>query len=819
MGFEVNGTAWQGIDLTSGEKSRLVAGVARYWRCANYLAAAEIYLRSNVLLRTPLAPADVKPRIVGHWGTTPGLTFLFAHLNALIAATGQSTLVVTGPGHGGSAGAAAAFLDGTLAERMPCFSNDEQGVELLCRRYAAPSEEGISSNFAPEIPGSIHKGGELGYALVHAFGAALDNPDLLSVAIVGDGEMETAATAASWQLIRLLNPAADGVVLPVVHLNGYKISTPALAARVPREEALALFRAQGFEPYAFRAGFDEEDELALHGRFADLLAQAYNAACARKRAAEEGREIGPAPLIVMETPKGWTCPAQTDGKPLAGSWRTHDAPFADARENPAALAQLQGWLSSYRPEELFDERGAVRPEVTDWLPQGGKRLGANPVAHGGISPAALTVPAPDACAPEAGHGSLSAPRASAAEVLGSYLREIVRRNPGRFRLFSPDEMLSNRLQDVFEATDRQWNAPDNADAANDEHLAPAGAVMELLSEHMMEGLLEGYTLTGRYGVFATYEAFAQVVSSMVGQHCKWLSASAAAAPWRGEIPSLNLLLTSHVWRQEHNGFTHQDPGFADVLLNKRYGEQGVVTELYYPADANMALACLERMAGSRGTVNAAVVGKQPAPVYQTLEEARAELEEGAAAWGWASTAEHGKGLDVVLAACGDVPTFELLAASRLLDRYGIRFSFVNVVDLFKLGVPAPGFEQGGSLSSAAFTELFPAGVPVLFAFHGYPGTVKRLLFDRPDPARFKVCGYRERGATTSPFELLRMNGMDRWTLAECASALVASHEAANPKRRGELAQLAAACREARAAAHRYALEHGDDDPAFTAGEC
>ena len=819
MGFEVNGTAWQGVDFTQVEKSGVLAGVARYWRCANYLAAAEIYLRSNVLLRKPLEPAQVKPRVVGHWGTTPGLTFLFAHLNALIAATGQSALVVTGPGHGGSAGAAAAFLDGTLAEHMPCFSNDEQGVELLCRRYAAPSEEGISSNFAPEIPGSIHKGGELGYALVHAFGAALDNPNLLSVAIVGDGELETAATCGSWQLTRLLNPVADGAVLPVVHLNGYKISTPALAARVPREELLALFRALGYEPYVFRAGFEEEGELAVHRRFAELLARVYNAVCAGKRAAQAGEAPGPAPLVVLDTPKGWTCPATADGKPLAGSWRTHDAPFADARENPPSLEQLEGWLLSYRPEELFDEDGSVRPEVTAWLPQGALRLGANPVAHGGIGSEALLVPAPDACAPEAGHGALDAPRVSSAETVGAYLREIVRRNPCRFRLFSPDEMLSNRLQDVFDATDRQWNAPANADAANDEHLAPAGAVMELLSEHLMEGLLEGYTLTGRYGVFATYEAFAQVVASMVGQHCKWLNASAASAPWRGEIPALNLLLTSHVWRQEHNGFTHQDPGFADVLLNKRYGEQGTVTELYYPADANMALACLERMAGGRGTVNAAVVGKQPAPVYQTLEEARAELEEGASLWGWASSSDAAQGLDVVLAACGDVPTFELLAASRLLDRYGIRFSFVNVVDLFKLGVPAPGFERGGSLSSAAFSELFPAGVPVLFAFHGYPGTVKRLLFDRPGAERFKVCGYRERGATTSPFELLRMNGMDRWTLAECASALVASHEAANPKRRGQLAQLTAACREARAAAHRYALENGDDDPAFTAGEC
>lgn len=819
MGFGVEGTAWQGVDPTRFEDADTLAGVARYWRCANYLAAAEIYLRSDVLLTRPLEPADLKPRMVGHWGTAPGLTFLFAHINHLVAATGQSALVVTGPGHGGNAGAAAAFIDGTLRERDPRFTDDEKGVRELCRSYSAPGAGGLAANFAPEIPGSIHKGGELGYALVHAFGAALDNPGLLSVAIIGDGEMETAATCASWQLARLMNPVADGTVLPIVHLNGYKISTPALIARVPDDDRAAFFRSAGYEPLSFRAGFEPEDDLAMHRRFAQVLARAYNMICAARRAAAEGRDPGRLPVLLFSTPKGWTCPDTAAGKPLSGSWRTHDAPFSDARENGASFEQLAAWLASYRPQELFDEKGAVRPEVTEWLPAGDLRLGANPVAAGGLGAQALALPAPDAHAADADRGAADAPRASAARAVGAYLADVVAANKGRFRLFSPDEMLSNRLQDVFGATERQWNAGANPDPENDEHLCAQGAVVELLSEHLMEGLLEGYTLTGRYGVFATYEAFAQVVSSMVGQHCKWLNASAAQAPWRGAVPSLNLLLTSHVWRQEHNGFTHQDPGFADVLLDKRYGEKGVVAELYYPADANMALAVAERMLGSRGTVNALVAGKQLAPVFQTLAEARAELEVGAAEWPWASTAHDEADLDVVLAACGDVPTFELLCAARLLDRYGVAVRFVNVVDPFCLGVPDPAFEEGGSMPASTFAEIFGARTPVLFAFHGYPGTIKRLLFDRPDPARFMVCGYRERGATTSPFELLRMSGMDRWTLAERACALVASHEAANPARRGKLSQLADYCRKQRAAARAYAVEHGADNPAFAAGEC
>ena len=819
MGFGVEGTAWQSVDPSRIEDDTSLAGLARYWRCANYLAAAEIYLRSNVLLRAPLEPADLKARIVGHWGTAPGLTFLFSHLNLLIAATGQSTLVVTGPGHGGNAGAATAFLDGTLRERDPRFSNDEKGVQELCRSYSAPGAGGIAANFAPEIPGSIHKGGELGYALVHAFGAALDNPDLLSVAIIGDGEMETAPTCAAWQLVRLMNPLTDGAVLPIVHLNGYKISTPALIARVSEEDRVALFRSLGYEPLLFRAGFDDEGELSIHRRFAGVLAEAYNMICAARARAAAGGEPGRLPVVLFSTPKGWTCPAWAAGKPLAGSWRTHDAPFANARENEGSFEQLASWLASYRPQELFDENGAVLPEVVDWLPRGELRLGANPVAHGGVDPRPLNVPVPDAHAFDPDRGSGCVPCASAAQAVGAFLTDVVAANPARFRLFSPDEMLSNRLQDVFGATERQWNAAANADPDNDEHLGSQGAVVELLSEHLMEGLLEGYTLTGRHGVFATYEAFAQVVSSMVGQHCKWLNASAVSAPWRGSVPALNLLLTSHVWRQEHNGFTHQDPGFADVLLDKRYGEKGVVANLFYPADANMALAVAERMLGSSGTVNALVAGKQPAPVFQTLAEARDELEAGAAEWSWASTAHDERDLDVVLAACGDVPTFELLCAARLLARYGVSLRFVNVVDPFSLGVPDPAFEEGGSMPASTFAEIFGARTPVLFAFHGYPGTVKRLLFDRPDPARFMVCGYRERGATTSPFELLRMSGMDRWSLAERACALVASHEAANPARRGQLSQLAAYCREKRAAARAYAVEHGADDPSFAAGEC
>ena len=818
MGHEVVGTPWRRFEGPVSDEA--LACVDRYWRCANYLSVGEIYLRQNPLMREPFTQDDVKRRLVGHWGTTPGINFLYAHLNRLIVDHGQSTLVVAGPGHGGAAGAAEALLDGTLRERMPELTDDLEGLQRFCRQYAFPG--GISSNFAPEIPGSIHKGGELGYALVHAFGAALDNPDLLVVAVVGDGEAETAPTAASWQLSRILSPASDGLVLPVVHLNGYKISNPTVLARISEDDRRALFKGLGYEVLSFRAGFDDEPAQAFHARFAAVLERAFRMLCDIKDAARSGAPTQPVyPLIMLETPKGWTCPS-TDGEvALEGSWRTHDVPFADAPVNAGSFERLRSWLASYGPKELFDERGSVRPEVSSWLPKGALRLGACPQADGGSCAQPLALPDPFASAAEV-LGSDPSALVSPMAALGAYLRDIVTANEGRFRLFSPDELFSNRLQGVLAATGRQWNAPGASDPANDVYLAPSGAVVEVLSEHLMEGLLEGYTLTGRSGVFATYEAFAQVVSSMVGQHCKWLESVRTCAPWRAPVPALNIVLTSHVWRQEHNGFSHQDPGFADVLLNKRFGGEGedracagasgasrdqALTHVYYAADASLALAVAERAFAARNCVNALVMGKQPLPVLLSADEARSELEAGAALWPWAST-ENGEGEpDVVLASVGDVPTVEALAAAELLGEQGLSVRFVNVVDLFRLAGPE---EDAGAIDPAAFEELFGRTAPVVFAFHGYPGTLKRLLFDRPNTSRFTVCGFRERGATTSPFMMLYLTGMDRWALAACALRRI---DAARCEK-GAHEELVATWMERREHAAAYACEHGCDDPAF-----
>ena len=638
---------------------------------------------------------------------------------------------------------------------------------------------------------------------------------------MGDGEAETAPTAASWQLSRILNPASDGLVLPVVHLNGYKISNPTVLARISEDDRRALFKGLGYEVLTFRAGFEDEPTQAFHARFSAVLERAFRMLCDIKDAASSGTSRLPAyPLIMLETPKGWTCPPTDGDVVLEGSWRTHDVPFADAPVNARSFERLRSWLASYGPEELFDARGAVRPEVNSWLPNGALRLGACPQADGGSLARPLVLPDPFASASEV-LGSDPSALVSPMAALGAYLRDIVADIRGCCRLFSPDELFSNRLQCVLAATGCQMTMPGATDPANDVSLAPSGAVVELLSEHLMEGLLEGYTLTGRSGVFATYEAFAQVVSSMVGQHCKWLESVRTCAPWRAPVPALNIVLTSHVWRQEHNGFSHQDPGFADVLLNKRFGGAGrecacsdgsdaprdqALTHVYYAADASLALAVAERAFAARNCVNALVVGKQPLPVFLSADEARAELEAGAAVWPWAST-ERGGEPDVVLASVGDVPTVEALAAAELLGAQGLSVRFVNVVDLFRLAGPE---EDAGAIDPAAFEDLFGRCAPVVFAFHGYPGTLKRLLFDRPDTKRYTVCGFRERGATTSPFMMLYLNGMDRWALACCALRRI---DAARGEK-GAHEDLVAAWTALRDRAAAYACEHGCDDPAF-----
>ena len=752
-----------------------VSALDAYWRCANYLSVGQIYLRANPLLRRPLSFDDVKRRPVGHWGTIPGLNFLFAHLNRLIADHAQPALVVIGPGHGGSAGAVSALVDGTYAERYPHITDDEAGLAEFMRAYSAP--HGMPSNCTPMLPGSIHTGGELGYTLSHAFGAAFDNPDQLIVPIVGDGEAEEGAIAAAWSLSGIMNPATDGVVLPIVHLNGYKITTPSLLSAMSDEDREAYFRSLGYDPVTFTVGFDNEDPRSFHARFAALLEDVFDRICQIKQTADadlggvptEGRPAAAWPLIIFKSPKGWTTPDAPDGTPFEDTAAIHEVPLRIG-SSTERLAWLERWLRSYRPQELFDAAGAIAPEVRSVVPAGPARLGANPIADGGRARTPLALPDPADYALLISGRTRGERKVGLAGMCGSYTREVMRVNPDTFRLFSPDELSSNRMDASLEVTGKQWNA---GGAFEDEELdlVPSGKVVEVLSEHACEGMLEGYVLTGRHGIWATYEAFAQVAGSMVAQHCKWLQESRRYACWRAPISSLNILLTSHVWRQDHNGFTHQDPGFADLILNKASSPEHIV-HLYYPADANMMLAVMRRAYASTSCVNAIIAGKQESPVYLALAEAEAELGQGAARWDWASSPDVAAGVarpDIVVASCGDVVTVEALAAARMLEDAGVRVSFVNVVDLLRLGDPAADDQ---ALSPRAFEELFPRGVPVLFCFHGYEGQLLRVIARRPGVERFCIHGFRDQGATTTPFGMLYENEMDRFALAADGFALV-----------------------------------------------
>jgi len=729
---------------------RELALLDAYWRAANYLSVGQIYLLDNPLLREPLRAEHTKPRLLGHWGTTPGLNFLYAHMNRAIRARDLDAIFVTGPGHGGPGLVANTYLEGTYSEVYPGIGRDEEGLLRLFRQFSFPG--GIPSHVAPETPGSIHEGGELGYALAHAYGAALDNPDLLVCCVVGDGEAETGPLAASWHSNKFLDPATDGAVLPILHLNGYKIANPTVFARIPHEELAALMEGYGHEPL-----FVEGDDPAeMHRAIAATLDRALDRIAEIQRAARAGDGAGRPrwPMIVMRTPKGWTGPKEVDGLPAEGSFRSHQVPLAQLRTNPEHLAALETWMRSYRPEELFGEDGAFVPELAALAPEGDRRMGANPHANGGLLLRDLRLP--DFRDYAVVVSSPATRQAEATRVLGGFLRDAMRMDAEHrtLRLFGPDETASNRLGAVFEATNRQWMAET---LPTDDHLAPEGRVIEILSEHLCQGWLEGYLLTGRHGLFSCYEAFIHIVDSMFNQHAKWLKVT-NDIPWRRPIASLNYLLTSHVWRQDHNGFSHQDPGFVDHVVNKK----AEIVRVYLPPDANCLLSVADHCLRSRHYVNVIVAGKQPALQYLSMDEAVAHCTRGLGIWEWAGTPGDGEP-DVVLGCAGDVPTLETLAAARLLREHlpDLRVRVVNVVDLMRL---QPDTDHPHGLPDAQFDALFTPDRPVVFAYHGYPWLIHRLTYRRTNHANLHVRGYKEEGTTTTPFDMLMLNDMDRYHL-------------------------------------------------------
>jgi xylulose-5-phosphate/fructose-6-phosphate phosphoketolase len=722
-----------------------------WWRAANYLAVGQIYLVTNPLLREPLKLEHVKARLLGHWGTTPGLNFLYVHLNRAIAARDLNVIFVTGPGHGGPALVASTWLEGTYSELYPEVSRDEEGMQRLFRQFSFPG--GVPSHCAPETPGSIHEGGELGYSLAHAHGAVFDNPDLIAACVVGDGEAETGPLATSWHSNKFLNPARDGAVLPILHLNGWKIANPTVLARLPREELEQLLSGYGYRPY-----FVEGDQpFEMHALMAETLDRVLDDIAAVQSAARGG---GAAitrprwPMIVLRTPKGWTGPKEVDGLPVEGTWRSHQVPLAALRENPEHLALLEQWMKSYRPEELFDADGRPLASITELAPQGARRMGANPHANGGLLRKDLRLPDFRRYAvPVPAPGSVLG---EATRVLGGFLRDVMKRNLGtaNFRVFGPDETASNRLGALYEVTDKTSLGPFEA---VDEHLSPDGRVMEVLSEHLCQGWLEGYLLTGRHGFFSCYEAFVHIVDSMFNQHAKWLKVS-REIPWRRSISSLNYLLTSHVWRQDHNGFSHQDPGFIDHAVNKKAD----IIRVYLPPDANTLLCIADKALRSRDFINIIVAGKQKQLQFLDMEAAIKHCEAGIGIWEWASN-DRGTLPDVVLAAAGDVPTIEVLAATSLLREYfpDLKVRVVNVVDLMTL---QPETEHPHGLSDRDFDTIFTTDRPIIFAYHGYPWLIHRLTYRRTNHHNLHVRGYKEEGTTTTPFDMAVLNDIDRFDL-------------------------------------------------------
>tara|TARA_R110002124_G_scaffold114535_54_gene269787 strand:- start:8571 stop:10970 length:2400 start_codon:yes stop_codon:yes gene_type:complete len=762
--------------------------IDRYWRAANYLAVGQIYLRDNPLLTEPLTLDHVKARLIGHWGTTPGLNFIYAHLNRLIGQHELNMLLVCGPGHGGPGIVANAYLEGTYSELYPAISRDSRGLRELFRQFSYPG--GISSHVGADIPGSIHEGGELGYSLMHAYGAAFDNPDLLVACVVGDGEAETGALATSWHSNKFLNPARDGAVLPILHLNGYKIASPTVLSRIRHDELDALLRGYGYAPI-FVEGTEPQ---AMHQAMTAALAQAHASIVGIQSAARSGdTATRPAwPMIVLRSPKGWTGPV-VDGIPTEGSWRSHQVPLSGLAETPGHLAVLENWMKSYRPQELFDAQGQLLPELAALAPSGSRRMSANPHANGGMLLRDLQMPALDRYAlPVPTPGTV---KGEATRHAGAFLRDLIAANRDNFRLFGPDETESNRLGAVFEVTDRTFM--DDIHPA-DRQLAQDGRVMEILSEHMCQGWLEGYLLTGRHGLFSCYEAFIHIVDSMVNQHAKWLKVS-HEVPWRKPIASLNYLLTSHVWRQDHNGFSHQDPGFIDHVVNKKAS----VARVYLPPDANTLLSVLDHCLRSRNYINVIVAGKQNQAQWLDRDAAIGHCRKGIGVWEWASSCGTDRP-DAVIACAGDVPTLEALAATQLLLQHfpDLKLRLVNVVDLMALQAPS---QHPHGLDDRVFDAMFTPGVPVVFAYHGYPALIHRLTYRRRGHADFHVHGYQEEGTTTTPFDMTVLNGLDRFHLA----LSVVDHVESLAGQRDALAGIIAA----KLAEHRaYIRANGDDMP-------
>jgi xylulose-5-phosphate/fructose-6-phosphate phosphoketolase len=770
----------------SDEQRRALDG---WWRAANYLSVGQIYLLDNPLLREPLTIEHIKPRLLGHWGTTPGLNFLYAHLNRVIKARDLNVLYVTGPGHGGPGLVANTYLEGTYSEVYPHIGRDEEGLRRLFRQFSFPG--GIPSHVAPETPGSIHEGGELGYALVHAYGAAFDNPDLLVCCVVGDGEAETGPLAASWHSNKFLNPVRDGAVLPVLHLNGYKIANPTVLARIPQDELRSLLEGYGYAPRFVQGS----DPTAMHQQMAATLDEVTDEIAEIQQRARSQDELARPrwPMIVLRTPKGWTGPKEVDGLPAEGSFRSHQVPLSDLASKPEHLAQLEAWLRSYKPEELFDERGALRPGLAALAPAAGRRMGANPHANGGLLLRELELPDFREYAVEVPRPGES--MSEATRVLGGFLREVVLRNRENFRIMGPDETASNRLSAVFEVTDRAWEAEK---LPSDDHLAPDGRVMEVLSEHLCQGWLEGYLLTGRHGLFNCYEAFIHIVDSMFNQHAKWLKVT-RGIPWRAPIASLNYLLSSHVWRQDHNGFSHQDPGFIDHVINKK----AEIVRVYLPPDANCLLSVADHCLRSCDYVNVIVAGKQPSLDYLGMQDAVAHCTRGIGVWDWASS-DEGSEPDVVLACAGDVPTLETVAATAILKRElpDLKVRVVNVVDLMRL---EPASEHPHGLPEVEFDALFTTGRPVIFAYHGYPWLIHRLTYRRANHPNIHVRGYKEEGTTTTPFDMVMLNDLDRFHLVmDVIDRVPGLIERASHLRQHMVDE--------RLRHRAYTREHGDDPP-------
>ncbi|HSA62393.1 MAG TPA: phosphoketolase family protein [Nitrospiraceae bacterium] len=765
-----------------------------YWRAANYLSVGQIYLYDNPLLKKPLRKEHIKPRLLGHWGTTPGLNFIYAHLNRAIKQRDLSMMFITGPGHGGPGLVANAYLEGTYSEVYPNIPQDADGLKRLFTQFSFPG--GIPSHVAPETPGSIHEGGELGYALSHAYGAAFDNPDLIVACVVGDGEAETGPLATSWHSNKFLNPKTDGAVLPILHLNGYKIANPCVLARISHEELDQLFRGYGYRPY-----FVEGQEPA---RMHQLMAAALDACCdeirrIQNRARKHGVQERPRwPMIILRSPKGWTCPKEIDGKRTEGYWRSHQVPMGEMHDKPGHVKILEKWMKGYKPEELFDKTGRLKPELAGLAPKGERRMSANPHANGGLLLKDLRLPDFRTYAVKV--RKPGAVDAESTRLMGKFLRDSMQLNIANrnFRLFSPDENNSNRWQDVLEVTSRSWMAERYP---YDDHLAPDGRVMEMLSEHQCQGWLEGYLLTGRHGFFSCYEAFIHIIDSMFNQHAKWLKVC-HEIPWRRPIASLNYLLSSHVWRQDHNGFSHQDPGFIDHVVNKK----AQVVRVYLPPDANTLLSVTDHCLRSRNYVNVIVAGKQPAPQWLTMDQAVKHCAAGIGIWDWASN-DKGGDPDVVMACCGDVPTLETLAAVDLFRRYlpALKIRVVNVVNLMKL---QPQREHPHGLSDRDFDALFTKDKPIVFAFHGYPWLIHRLTYRRTNHKNLHVRGYKEEGTTTTPFDMCVLNDLDRFHLVGDVIDRL-------PQLGSRAAYVKQAMRDKRHEHKQYIARYGEDMPDIT----